>query len=601
MPKLPGHITPTLEHYHMFLKALPDMETCTLRIMRSIVKNMRPVGCKPTHETFEILWINRWKLYDAGNNIIRPNTATALFDDMERDGLSHSPSFSALLFQEYSRRGFPAYAEQARNMYDARFSANDTSASPAYGEMDIRLIRAAHSKGMRSAIILFKSWKPDRIPSPKQIGTLLRHSRLLADLRLIEQEFSVKCDVAHWTRIIMNNTRAGQLREALSIYDESKLAGIIPDTTMASPLIHSLCQSSFSPPQEADIEKALSIYQDLCSAVSPEENYADHPSSPDQDIYSTLLRGLATVKNFYKYMNTAKKIMDDMAARDVTYEDSATATSIIALHIRNATNTEEALEIYRRLKSPLDDKGYTTVLNIFCKLRFEATTTIPSLRGYFEIVKDMRLAGFNTTVEVYTILLHQLGIIATEVRQRHGFPDAPLVLERLIHTLRRVHDLLTLDASLSPDAVLWNQMINTYQRLGCFADAYRIWEMMYISGQFNSSSVSSILDACGYASAYSIARRVVERLMKDNYRFTSHNWSTWLECLCRVGKLDEAIKILCGESETSPQGVRLDAESVKLVFKFAKGEGRGGEMLRQVMEKSPDLWDTLPVHVQEFI
>lgn len=600
MPKLPGFITPTLEHYHMFLKALPDMEVCTLKIMRSIVKNMRPVGCKPTHETFEILWLNRWKLYDRGDNVIRPNTATALFRDMEQEGLPHSQSFSESLFQEYNRRGFPAYAERAQNMYDERFSALGAPGSPVYGEMDLRLMKTAHHKGMRSAIVLFRSWKPDRTPSHKQIRTLLRHSRQLTDLRLIEHEFDVKCDVTHWSRIIVNNVRAGQLREALSIYDESKSAGIIPDTYMVAPLVHALCHSTFSPPQEADVEKALLIYQDLCSAVPSEEIHADHPSNPDTELYSTLLRGLATVKNYYKYTDAAKKILDDMTARDVNCEDSATATSIIVLLMRNATNTEDALEIYRRFKSPLDDKGYTVVLGAFCKLRFESTITIPSLRGYFEIVRDMRTAGFNTTVEVYTILFHQLSTIATEVQQKDCFVDVNQILEDLIRTLRRAHDLLTLDASLSPDAVLWNQMINTYQRVGCFVDAYRIWEMMYISGQFNDSSVSSILDACGYAKAYSVARRIVDKLAKDNYRFTSHNWNTWLECLCRGGKLDEAIKVLCGESENSPQGVvGLDAESVKLVLKFAKGVGREGDVLSQVKEKSPYLWDTLPLYITQ--
>lgn len=601
MPKLPGHITPTLKHYHMFLKALPDMDVCTLRLMRSIVKNMRPVGCKPTYETYEIIWLNRWALYDRGDKVIRPHAAAVLFDDMERDGLSYNPSFAEVLFQEYNKRGLPLYAEDARNMYEAKFLAYDTSASSAYGQMDIKLMRTAQSKGIRSAILLFKSWKPHRKPSPEQIRTLLRHSRQLADLRLVEQEFDVKCNVIHWSHLIVNNTRAGQLREALSIYDESKLAGIIPDTYMTSPLIHSLCQSSFAPAQEASVNKALEIYRDLCSAIPSEENDTDHSAGPEQEIYSTLLRGLATVKYPYKYIDVAKEIMNDMAARGITQDDSNTASSIIALHMRNASNTEEALDVYRRLKSPLDAKGYTVVLNVFCKLRFETTIQIPSLKGYFEIVKDMRLAGFNTTVEVYTILLHRLSSTATEVQQNDKFPDAPSVIEALTRTLRRVHDLLSLDASLSPDAVLWNQMISTYQRLGCFADAYRIWEMMYISGQFNDSSVSVILDACAFSGAYSIAKRIIERLMRDNYRFNTHNWSTWLECLCRLGKLDEAIQVLCGEIEGSPQGVTLNAEHVKLVYKFAKSENREGEVLHQIREKSPNLWATLPAHIQGLI
>lgn len=610
MPKRPGHITPTLEQYHLFLQALPEMEGCSFKFMRGVVNNMRPVGCAPTNETYKLLFRGRWKLYDQGGSRVRPIALAAMFEDMEKEGLPYDPSFSELLYDEYAKRDFPLYAEQVQNIYETKFQTQDSPGRPKQGEMDLKLMQTAQSKGMRSAVALYKSWKPNQSPSPAHIHTMLRHSRHLPDLHLIEQEFDVKCNVIHWSLLIVNNVRAGKLDEALAMYEASKTAGITPDAAMVSPLIHSLCQSRFGPPQEPNIDRALEIYQDLRTAVPQEvdiqsqrTNFLEHSVGPDQDIYATLLRGLATAKSAYKYVDVAKEIMDDMTARNYTPDDSNTISSIIVLHMRNSSSIDEALEVYRRLKSPLDEKGYAVVLGAFCKLRFGDSIQIPSLRGYFEIVKDMRLAGLNITVEVYTILLHQLGRVATQIQQSNH-PDHAEINEfrdKLILTTRRAHDLLTLDASLSPDAVLWNQMMDTYQRLGCFADAYRVWEMMYLSGQYSSASVSIILDACGYAGAYSVAKRVVTRLVRDNYQFTLHNWNTWLECLCRLGRLDEAVGVLCGEGEGLPEGARSDVESVKLVFKFAKGGGKEVDVLGRVKVSLPGLWAALPSYIRGLI
>jgi len=268
--------------------------------------------------------------------------------------------------------------------------------------------------------------------------------------------------------------------------------------------------------------------------------------------------------------------------------------------MRNAPTVQDALNVYRLHKSGLDEKGYVAVLAAFCRLRFAKSVQILSLKGYFEIVKDMRFAGLSITVQVYTILLNQLGLIATQMMKESG-EGAIETRNQLILTVRRAHDLLTLDASISPDTMLWNQLMDTYQRLGCFADAYRVWEMMYMSGQFNSTSVSTMLDACGFAGAYSVAKRIVTRLVKDTYQFTPHNWNSWLECLCRMSRLDEAVDSLCGEYQGSFRDVASDVENVKMLFKFAKSESREAVVLDQVRTRLPHVWNQLPLSIRELI
>jgi len=164
----------------------------------------------------------------------------------------------------------------------------------------------------------------------------------------------------------------------------------------------------------------------------------------------------------------------------------------------------------------------------------------------------------------------------------------------IISAVRRAHDLLTLDASLSPDPHVLNQLMDTYQRLRCFGDAYRVWDMMYLSGQFDSVSVSIILDACGWAGTWDIAKQVCLRLSRDKFRFNQHNWNTWIECLCRLGKLNDAVKTVCLEMGREQNDVAPDIDSVRIIVKFARKVNQHELVLSRVRRYLPELWETLP-------
>jgi hypothetical protein len=603
MPKRPGNFTPTLEQYHLFLEMLPSMDGTTLKLMRSIVNKMRSSGCKPTNETFKFLFMGRMKLGDQTGSLLYPISMSAVLEDMEREGVPYDASFGELLIEEYTKRGQARIGEQVLAMYEDKFRTQDYEGRQGMAAADLKLVQMAQARGMHSAIQFFRYWKPKQKPSPENITSMLRHSLRLRDLQLLEREFGVKCTVKHWSLLINSNVRVGNARTAYEIYNAAKEAGIIPDTPMVAPLIRFMCQPRPDPSEdETFLGFALRLYDDLRMAFPPKETaqLEEQSTGPDYAIYATLLRGLATCVQSHKYMDVVMELMDDMAKRNLVPDDSAMVTSFIILHMRNSPTLEDALRIYRQHKAGLDENGYAAVLNTFCKLRFGKSVEIPSLKGYFEIVKDMRHGGVNITIEVYTILLSELGLLATQVL-KNGGEGAASTLNKLTLTTRRAHDLLTLDASLSPDTILWNQMMNTYQRLECFADAYRIWEMMFLSGQFDQTSVSIILDACGFAGAYPIAQKIITKLSRDSYQFSTHNLNTWLECLCRLGRLDEAISSLCGEGEEPFSDVKPDVESVKIVFKFAKGEKREMDVLVRVRTRLPHVWSELPASIRELI
>lgn len=599
MPLRPGHFTPTLEQFHMFLESC--LELASFKFMRNLVRSMRQAGCKPTNETFSILLRARWELAAQEDKVPHIIVFTTLLDDMKREGLRYDPVIATLLYDGYVERGLPGYAEELRTLYQSQFPDVETSEQQAQAAWHLKLSQTSQRRGAKAAISLFKSFERDGCTaSPAALRAILRHSRNLADLRLLESEFGIPATTAHWSILISNNVRTGYMADALAIYEESKKANIPPDAALIAPLVRGLCRTTLKPPTDASIDQALTIYGELANVTppsvserDPNKTYDTHSSGPDIDIYQTLLRGLASSANLEKYFPIAKSLMDDMEIRGISTQDSLIASSIIVLLMRHSPDSAEALDVYKRLNSSLDEKGYAIVLNAFCKLSFGDGLQVPSLTSYFGIVRDMRRAGLSITVEVYTIILHQLGIVATQISE-HSEDTTSALRDRLVTTTRRTHDLLTLDAAVSPDAHVWNQLMDTYQRLGCFGDAYRVWDLMYLSNRFDHVSVSIILDACGYAGAWQSARQICAKLFRDGFVFNRHNWNTWLECLCRLGKLNDAVKVACLEMGKSQGDVAPDVESARVLIKFSRKTNQQAEVISRIQRYLPDLWTTLP-------
>ena len=194
----------------------------------------------------------------------------------------------------------------------------------------------------------------------------------------------------------------------------------------------------------------------------------------------------------------------------------------------------------------------------------------------------MRRAGHSLTVEVYTIFLQQLSM----GKHLNRFD--------LLFSIREIHNHLVLDTSLSPDIALWNQLMDAYQRTGSFRHALTIWDMIFISNQYDNTSVSVILDACAFADSWSVATSICSRLFDEGSFFSQRNWNTWLECMCRLGKLDDAVKLMCLEMGKHQHDVSPDVESVRILFKFAQGTHQKADVQFYVKQYLPNLWESIP-------
>ena len=592
MPKLPGFFAPTLEHFHTFLEACTEIST--FKVMRAIVFDMRRCRCKPTNQTFHILIRGRWKLALEEGNIPHVVVFSSLMEDMEKFGLPFDPSTERLLYDGYAEVGRYTDAEKVRVLYKNKFKVAKGS-----GEWQKSLSRAAKSDGVAAALALFKVLEVEGCPrSPVVISSIVRHSRTVADLQLVENQLQVQCNEVHWAMVISNCLRSGQITQGLEIYQASVQADVKPDAALVSPILRALRR--LEPPEDSAIDQALAIYHDLAKAHPPtivgeeaDQTPRTHPRGPDLNIYHTLFQMLASSEDLDKYHPIAFSLLEDMKARDISTNDSSITASIIILQMRRASDMAEAMEIYHQHRSSLDGEGYAVVLGCVSKLQF-GNLPLPSIRDYFSIVNDMRMAGIELNAKVYTILLHRVAKLATHLKKTDALTDE--LRNFLVTTTRRIHDFISLDASLTPDAILWNQVMDTYQRLGCFADAYRVWEVVYLTGRFDYVSISIILDACTHAGELSTATAIWNKLSRDRYAFNLHNWNTWTECLCRLGRLGDAVGVVCTGMQKG--GIEPDVETVKILVKYARQLNQHYEVLSHVEHYLPHLYSELPEYLK---
>ncbi|KAG2155583.1 hypothetical protein DEU56DRAFT_976162 [Suillus clintonianus] len=590
MPQKPRNITPTLLQWHMFFEWCA--ESGLVKFLHHSISKMHRSGRRPTIKTFEILFN---ALFDTGAPIKKIYDA---LDIMEHTSLTYDENFAKFLYDGFVKLGLADRAQEIKDVYWKRFRARSRTTDPKMIEWTESIEREAENSGIAAAVTLCKSLQRDGFrPNPHTLTLLVRHTHRLDHLRYAETGLRLKASVVQWAILISNAVRIGDLTGALSIYEESKATGITPGTPLVHPLVNALCTTS-STLDDAAIDRALELYKDLAEAApitqskqEPQPPGRRHSSGPDANLYNILFRAFGASKNVEKYYPIALSLLEDMEARNVEFDSPMAVSALAIVAMRCTSSFDGALKAYKQIcKRPnaprLDAKGYQAILHTLTQLSFGGQETLPSVWHYFEVVKDMQMAGVEITAPVYTILLRHLALLSAEL--------PPEERDALAAAVRRAHDHLTLDPSFTPDTVLWNQLMDSYQRVGLFAEAYRVWEMLFITGRFNQASVAIIIDACGFASAWPMAAQVCLKLSKLGFKFNLRTWNAWIECMCRVGKLDDALKVACLEMGKDQPNVAPDVNTVKVLLSFAARTNQQDEVMDRIKRYLPQLWHTLP-------
>ncbi|KAF7339321.1 hypothetical protein MSAN_02145700 [Mycena sanguinolenta] len=594
--ELPPHTKPTLDNFHTFLKGCPNHVAD--RLLRDIVvQKTRSAGVRPTNETFSILIRCIINNATHAKTSISPDVFNAIITDMKMLRLAADPGILALMVDYYVEHGFLTMAESVRINYALHFPDIMTPEEQQREEWHKQLAAASRESGVEHALALFRELTAQGCPAaPATFRAILSASKGVDDLLKVEEALGVPADASVYAVLVNNNIRLRQTSVALEIYNEAKKSGIVPVAGLVAPIIRSLASAHKKKPEahNADLDTALSLYSDVDEAFpapSPDSaaanDHSAHSNGPDIDIYTSLLRGLSLCSNIQTAQPIVDGLLADMKSRSIV-PTAAIKTSILILEMRRADTLDEAFTRYRKSHSELTESGYIAVLHAFSRL--SRNLGHPDLlHYYFQIADDMRRAGFRLTDRVYTDILQQLAEIAGQrkrawqrsneasIKTNLAHPQHPIPLnqlEDLLDAVRHIHNLVSLDKTIEPERIVWNQLMDTYQRLHSFPEAYRVWGDDAIVREIWSHRFRD--------------------LMADNYVFNMHNWNSYVECLCRMGQFSDALEVVFMHMGTSAQPVKPDTSTITIMLKFADTQIQRNTILKYVRRNLREIWEALP-------
>ena len=588
MPTKPGHVQPTLEFWHMFMDHC--LAHSNLQTMSRGIHVMQSQGRHANNVTYKFLIR---KVFMSSSH--RFLWTIRIINHISRARLPFDDTLLAMMLEGFDGLGLPSQAARAEEVYRSRFLDHQRPPPERRGQdSNMQLAQTFRAHGQAAAVQVYHSLRRHGFqPTQATLTFLLGDARRVEDITFWEQTFEIKAGSLVWSKVIRSALLLGSPPAVLEIYLAAKAAGVTVDLALAEPVIRSLCSSSLQAPTDTALDLAVKIYREIEEAPPSEAKAAGF--GLQVALFQTLLRALSASSNKTKYMPIATDLLEEMKRRGLS--ESAHVTSLVILLMRSASSFAEAFDAYKtvreRTRIPFQAKGYAAILHTFTTLKFD-NRTVPPWQDYFQIVKDMQDDGSPVLPHLYTNMLRQMARMT--MRARPSDADYISSLQTVVQATRDIQNLVTMSTATVKrlDTPFWNQLMDTYQRAGAFEDARRVWDKLFHEGRADSASVSIIFDACGYALAGRTAVQVYASLRANGYRLNLRNWHAWLECLCRLGQLDDAARYFCLEMGSGPHGVSPDEQGARILLKFANQRGVGDEVRMRIQRFLPALWRKLP-------
>jgi pentatricopeptide repeat protein len=536
---------------------------------------------RPDHETYRLIFKH---MLAEHSTALPAHELQTWVDQMGKDGVPFSRALFDDLISEFTRAGAVKSVITLEQAY--------LMAPHAEGKETLcaeRLASMILDAGDTSAHKLFLQFKETGfVPTSTTLDIIADALTSPTALQKWERWLGVNASPTAWESFMTRLASGGQWRDMHSAYRQALEQGRQPTPGMLHPVLRTLC-SKPSRPTDADIMKALELFYEYLRVTSSGDGSKGRmmpAAQEDLPLYNTLLRALIHSSSS-SHHETARSLLAEVRLRGIDLDHMAVTSYIIVL-MKISTNTQAAFKVYQLLHKRadgqyvLDQKGYVAVLNAYCNLGWKGGPAL--VASYMTMLKDMRMAGHDIPAEAYTILLRQLALMASKT-----IKDAGELLEQLVVYIKRVHNTLSLDPTLTPDIALWNQLMDTYQRAGCFNEAFTIWETMYASGRFDNVTISVVLDACSFAGYCDKGRNIMRRVGRSGFPLNEHNWSTWIECLCRHKKFDEAMRTMCIEMPETA-GINPSQQMVRLVLRFAKGLQEERALHKRMQRELPEVY-----------
>ena len=384
------------------------------------------------------------------------------------------------------------------------------------------------------------------------------------------------------------------LDTALEVYSLARDRGIETDSTLARELIIPL--TTLDPPR---LEEALSIYSDYLGFNPP-----DIPTSDRRDptiIFSSLLYACAKTTD---YSPTALRILNDMRARKLTFQPS-TLGSLATRLTQSAPDHQTAFNLYAHLyaldAAAFNRRTYESILSGFIVHSTPSSPVAPT-NLYLEIIRDMKKAGLRIGSYSITSLLSSYGAQATKLQKRPREDDASIRKiknNNLLRGISELHTMIKLDPLVEVDIPLLNALMDAYNRVGAYAEAFEVWDELverrarHPLDQMDqySPSINIMLDTCGFAQSLFRANKAWTWATRWRLNTNKKNWDAYVECLCRCGNNEDAFEVV--KRMKLEQGIPdPSVDTVMLLVKFSWRNRKDFEEAKERVEREfPEYWD----------
>jgi pentatricopeptide repeat protein len=385
----------------------------------------------------------------------------------------------------------------------------------------------------------------------------------------------------------------GSLDTALEVYSLARDKGVETDTSLARELIGPL--SALNPPR---LEEALSIYSDYLGFNLP---YTTTDSRDPTIIFSSLLYACAKSPS---HSATALRILNDMRARNLSFPPLALGA--LATHLtRSAPDHQTAFNLYAHLyaldSNALNRRTYESILSGFI-IHSTPKSPVAPTNLYLEIIRDMQKAGFRIGSYSITSLLTSYGLQATTLSKRANAEDAParqVKVNGLLRGISELHTMIKLDPLVEVDIPLLNSLMDAYNRVGAYAEAFEVWDELVERRSRHPSdhltqyspSVNIMLDTCGYSQSLLRANKAWAWATRWRLNTDKRNWDAYVECLCRCGRIDDAYEVV--RRMKNQEGIPdPSVETIMLLVKFSWKNRRDFEEAKEKVQREfPEWWE----------
>ncbi|GJE85816.1 hypothetical protein PsYK624_018950 [Phanerochaete sordida] len=504
-------------------------------------------------------------------------------ESMKRHDVAFGDEILQVLVEGYNRMDAKDEARQVKELYlSARVGQGVLVNPEACNEQLATLVAAGEDdKAERELKRMLSS---GFAPTPKTLDAFAEHIRNSDALLHWESALNVTASRSAWSSVLRNSAEENTAGATLAAYRTMLERRHVPSPSDIFSVLEALCNNRVSPPTDDEIHRAVKLFDEYVSITS-----SDATRNPQDDFpsYDILLRTICNSRKSTLY-SVAVRLLEEMRRLGIV-EDRQGSQSLDDGLIRFAPNASAAYKVYKLLyKSQdgapsLDATGFETVLGIFLTVHPNHESLTPI---YLEIVSDMQHAGYPSTPAVYTRLLRILRNVLPS-------PEEDLIARgALASSIVQVHNAISIDATLAPDTTLWNALMDAYQHALCFSEAFRVWEMLFVSQRFDPASVDVVLGACARGGFGARAKDTVVRLHKLGYPFDQQNWTSWVACLCGLGQLEEATNVLCvAMVQEAEQGkdVRPTKGIAEVILKAAAEKGELEEIRGRIHASIPDL------------